>query len=136
MVCSDEIKNTVGQLDGAAAPPGTTVTWHDGLYTCTYRLPDGVLILSVKQSTDGNAALSYFTGLKSATADATTLEGLNGLGLPAYRSAGGTVAFVKDELTLLVDATGMPATVGPQHTERTSYAFTIASNVLACWKGQ
>lgn len=134
MVCKGDVKDAVKQLSGLSADPQTTATWTDKLYTCTYTLPEGVLVLSVKQSANADAAQAYFAGLEAGAAGASKLEGLNGLGLPSYKTASGTAAFVKDDMTLLVDATKMPAMVGPEKTERSSYAFTVASNVLVCWK--
>ena len=124
----------VRQLAGLTADPQTSTTWASSLFTCTYALPEGHLVLSVKESTDPATARAYFDGLQAAAPKSVVLQGFDGLGLPAFTSPAGTAAFVRDSMTLLVDASGLPATVGPQKTERTSFAYAVATNVLACWK--
>ena len=42
---------------------------------------------------------------------------------------------VKDNETLTVDATGLPAVFGSQQQKRTDLAYEIASDVLGCWTG-
>lgn len=134
MVCAGDVVAAVKQLGGLSSNPVTTSTWKNSLFTCTYRLPEGDLVLSVKESADPQAARAYFDGLQAGAPSPTSLEGLRGLGLPSFETQAGTVAFVKDAMTLLVDATRMPPLVGPQGTARTSFAFAVAGNVLACWK--
>ncbi len=134
MVCGPEIRASIRMLLALPAPPEGSSTWREGLFTCTYALPQGRLVLSVQQSADAAAARSYFTGLRSRTPRSTALTGLTSLGLPAFQSADGIASFVKDDLTLEVDASGLAATVGPHRTSRADFAYTVATDVLACWQ--
>jgi len=59
-----------------------------------------------------------------------------GLGLRAYEKANGTVVFLKDNMTLQVDATALPRLVGAQNTSRVDFAYTVATDILACWSGE
>ena len=134
MVCGPEIRGSIKTLLALPGPPAGTSTWANGRFTCTYALPQGRLVLSVQQSTDAAAAQTYFSALRIRTHTATTLTGLTSLGLPAFQSDNGIASFVKDNLTLEVDATGLTATVGPEHTSRGDFAYTVATDVLACWQ--
>ena len=134
MVCGPEIRGSIKTLLALPGPPAGTSTWANGRFTCTYALPQGRLVLSVQQSTDAAAAQTYFSALRIRTQTATTLTGLTSLGLPAFQSDNGIASFVKDNLTLEVDATGLTATVGPEHTSRGDFAYTVATDVLACWQ--
>lgn len=134
MVCGPEIQGSIKTLLALPELPTGASTWVDGLFTCTYALPQGRLVLSVKQSSDSAAAMTYFTSLQNRTRTSTALTGLTSLGLPAFQSDSGIVSFVKDNLTLEVDATGLAATVGPQRTSRGDFAYTVATDVLACWQ--
>ena len=134
MVCGPEIRGSIKTLLALPGPPAGTSTWANGRYTCTYALPQGWLVLSVQQSADALAAQTYFNALRSRTQTATTLTGLTSLGLPAFQSDTGIASFVKDNLTLEVDATALVATLGPQHTSRGDFAYTLATDVLACWQ--
>ncbi|MEO3936908.1 hypothetical protein V3N99_09135 [Dermatophilaceae bacterium Soc4.6] len=134
MVCGEEIQGSIETLLALPGRPAGTSTWGDGLFTCTYTLPQGRLVLSVQQSADPAAAMTYFATLRNRTRNAAALTGLTALGLPAFQSDSGIVSFVKDNLTLKVDATALTATVGPQRTSRGEFAYTVATDVLACWQ--
>jgi len=43
------------------------------------------------------------------------------------------VMFLKDHMTLLVDAHAMNGIIGPQRHTATDLAYTLATAVLACW---
>lgn len=134
MVCGGDVPTNIrDSLKLKATPKGTT-KWSDNLFTCTYPLADGNLVLTVKQSTNDSTARAYFNSRKAAAAKASTLSGLASLGLPAYETAGGTASFVRDNLTLEVDATAMKSVVGVEKTTRKDFAYTVASFVLACWR--
>ena len=64
------------------------------------------------------------------------VTGLADLGRPAYESTNGIVVFLKDNMTLLVDSSALPPQVGPQNTPRADLAYTVATDVLACWTGK
>ncbi|HST46919.1 hypothetical protein [Jatrophihabitans sp.] len=132
MVCSQDIRDqvrTVLQLD---APAPVQSSWRDKLYTCSYTLPMGRMVLSVKESADKPAAREYFEGLRGQLG---STEPLLGLGEQAYATKTGIAVVLKDNMTLRVDTTGLPAVFGPQQQRRTDLAYEIASDVLGCWTG-
>ena len=135
MICSAEIRTDVATLLALRHPPPAASTWAGHRYTCTYRLPAGRLVLSVQESPDLPAARRYFTGLRRHLGATQPLPGISGLGLPAYQ-ADGTAVFLKDDKTLHVDATALPPQLGPTGDSRTDLAYTLATDVLACWTGK
>ncbi|WP_157597386.1 hypothetical protein [Streptacidiphilus rugosus] len=133
MVCSPEIRKDVTKILTPANAPTTTTTWTDHLYTCTYHLPTGQLVLTVKESPDAASATSYFEALRTRLGRTTPLTVAQALGNPGYESPGGTVVILKDGKTLRVDATRLPAASGPHHLSRSDLAYEIASDILGCW---
>lgn len=132
MVCGAEIQGKVRQVLKLTAVPVTRSTWVHRLYTCTYSLPMGPLVLSVKESPDKTSAAGYFDGLRQRL---SPTEPLAGLGERSFATPTGTAVVVKDTMTLAVDATGLPAVFGPEQQKRTDLAYEIASDVLGCWTG-
>jgi hypothetical protein len=132
MVCGDDIMGKVVQVLKLTKKPVTTTTWANQLYTCTYALPMGPMVLSVKQSSSNAAAKAYFTSLRSTLGPTETLVGL---GEGAYRTTTGIAVVVKDNMTLKVDTTRLPAVFGPEDQKRTDLSNQIASDVLGCWTG-
>lgn len=133
MVCGQEIRAKIAQILALPTDPLPSSTWAAGLYTCTYRLPSGALVLSVRESSDPAAARSSAQSAVAALPGAAAIEGLTNLGLPGYQSPAGAVAFAKDSFALTVDATGLLEPVGPHGISRSSLAYQIATDVLACW---
>lgn len=132
MVCSDDIRAQVRKVLQLSAPAPVRSSWQDQLYTCAYTLPMGQLVLSVKQSDGKAAARAYFESLRTRLGGA---EPLLGLGEQAYGTKTGTAVVLKDNMTLQVDATGLPEVFGSQQQRRTDLAYEIASDVLGCWTG-
>jgi hypothetical protein len=132
MVCSDDIKDQVRTVLKLKTPAPVRSSWQDQLYTCTYTLPMGTMVLSVKQSAGKPAARAYFEGLRARLG---STEPLLGLGERAYATRTGVAVVLKDNMTLRVDTTGLPAVFGPQRQRRTDLAYEIASDVLGCWTG-
>lgn len=133
LVCGTEIARNVEKLAGLAATPQGTATWADGLYTCTFQLPAGPLVLSVKDSTDLSVGHAYFTSLRERLGSTRPLHGLQALGLPAYETRDGETVFLKDGKTLLVDATRLTEEVGPHTASPAEVAYEIATDVIGCW---
>lgn len=133
MVCGDETKANVVKILALSGPPHTVDSWKDKQYTCTYHLSDGPLVLSVKVSADDAAAHAYFGALKPSLGSTRPIEGLANLGLPAYQNAAGSVVFVKDNMTLHVDASRLPAAVGPHGVSRNDLSYEVATAILGCW---
>ena len=133
MICGSETRATVATLTGLTAQPQTKATWADHIYTCTYQLSGGPLVLSVKESPDVPTARIYFDALRVRLGNTKPLTGMAGLGFPAYETTTGTVVFLKDNKTLEVNASALPAHVGPEGSTPADFAYTIATDVLACW---
>lgn len=132
MVCGDEVRGDITKVLALPSQPATASTWVDQLYTCTYRLPMGPLVLSVKQAANATAAHDYYTASRNRMGSTVDTAGL---GTYAYRTPGGVVGLVKDNFTLTVDATGLPPQFGSQGQKRTDLAYEVASVVLGCWTG-
>jgi hypothetical protein len=132
MICSDDIKGKVKQVLKLSTDAPTRTSFVDHLYTCTYTLPQGPLVLSVHDSASKAAAGTYYTGLRPTLGPTS---GLPGLGEHAYGTSRGTVVVLKDRQTLVVDATALPSVFGSDQQKRTDLAYEIASDVLGCWTG-
>ncbi len=136
MICGSETKDNLAKMLALSAAPHSVDSWADRIYTCTYHLADGPLTLSVKESADANAAHGYFDSLKATLGSTHTIDGLANLGLPAYENTDGSVVFVKDNMTLHVDASQLPEKVGPHGVSRNDLSYEIATAILACWSGK
>jgi hypothetical protein len=132
MVCSEDIRQQVRTVLKLSSPAPVQASWQDQLYTCTYTLPMGKMVLSVKQSANAAAADSYYQALRRQLGSTETLPGL---GERAYATKDGYVVVGKDNMTLRVDTTTLPVVFGPQQQRRTDLAYEIASDVLGCWTG-
>jgi hypothetical protein len=132
MVCGAEVRGDVGEALGLPALPPATSTWADHVFTCTYRLPAGPLVLAVQDSPNPAAAQRYLAAERSRLRPTTAAAGLTD---GAFRTRSGIVGLSKDSDTLTVDASGLPAEFGPQRQKRTDLAYEVASVVLGCWTG-
>ncbi len=133
MVCGSEIRQAVAGVLGLPAMPAAGSTWSNGLFSCTYRLASGPLVLSVDDSDSVSAGRRYFTALEGRASDPQPLRGLQTFGLPSFRTAAGTVAFLKDGKTLVVDATAQSGSIGQHHLSPSDLAYAVAADVIACW---
>jgi hypothetical protein len=132
MVCAGDVPADVAAIFDRPTVPVTSRTWVDNLYTCTFQLPVGPLVLSVQESADPAAARAHYAAGRKRFPAATDLPGLGEI---AYLTPGGTVGLVKDNVTLTVDATALPATFGADRQKRTDFAYEVATVVLGCWTG-
>lgn len=132
MVCAEETRATLStMLAGAAVPPGTA-NWDDPVYTCTFTLPVGRLVISVTEGADSATTSRAFTALQHRLG---RTHDLLGLGQASYASSNGDVVLRKGHNILRVDATGLPAQFGRQQQKRTDFAYETASIILGCWTG-
>ena len=133
LLCSQDVRGEV-IADALNVPsvPAPQSSWADHVYSCTYALQQGRLVLAVTVAPSDAAAR---TDLKSMAGQlgATTQE--PGLGQKAYSTTAGTVVAVKDNLVLRVDATGMADDLGDTHEGRLDFARVIAAGVFSCWTG-
>lgn len=136
MICGPKTVAAVGTILALKQQPHIVKTWAHNLYACTYHLPDGALVLSVQESTDAAAALAHSHELATTFPSTSPIEGLANLGFPGYETPDGIVVFVKDNMTLEVDASALPATIGPHEITGNALAYQLATDVLACWTGQ
>jgi hypothetical protein len=130
MICAAETHSTITEVLGLTSTPTSTASWQDHLYTCTYRLPMGTLIVSVKQSANPAAAAAYYRASRATLGGTETLDGL---GEHSYGSKTGTVVLIKDNDTLTVDATHLPDVFGTESSKRFDFAYELASDILGCW---
>ena len=133
MVCGPEIRGIVGRLFAMSPAPEGTATWVDHLYTCTYQGPVGPLVLSVKESPNAAAAHGYLRSVRERLSPTQPLVGLANFGLPSFETTAGTVVFLKDNSTLMVDATKVRPSADQQYTSRLDLAYEVASDVIGCW---
>lgn len=135
MICGSETRHNVATLLALPAPPTASTTWVDHVYTCTYHLAQGPLVLSVHEAGSVPAARSYFDALRDHLGTTHALRGAAGLGLPAFETAAGNVVFLKDDKTLQVDGTQLPRNVERSQRTPTDLAYTLATDILGCWSG-
>ena len=133
MICNDETKGDVAQILALTSAPSTDTSWADSTYTCTYRLDGGPLVISVKESPDAAAARKHFDALQKKLPGAEPIKGLANLGFPAYQTPGGSVVFLKDNSTLHVDGSRLPAALGPDGVTPAAFSYQVATTILACW---
>jgi hypothetical protein len=136
MICGAEIRRDVVTMLALHLAPSTTTTWAGHLYTCTYHLPAGPLVLSVKESPDVASATAYFNALRQRLAPTHPLAGLLSLGETAYDTPGGMVVVLKDDKILQINATGLPRVAGQHQQSRTNLAYEVASDIIGCWTGK
>jgi hypothetical protein len=130
MVCGGSVRADIAAVLGRPTIPIISRTWISRLYSCTFQLPVGPLVLSVKESADPAAARAHYATTRR---DAPAAKDTPGLGETAYLSPDGIVGLVKDNFTLTVDATGLPAEFGTEGQKRTDFAYEVATIVLGCW---
>ena len=76
---------------------------------------------------------TYFDHLRHQSAGAIPISGMESFGLLAFETTSGQVAFLKDDKTLLVDATGLSPRRLPSGTSRQDVAYAVAAAVIGCW---
>lgn len=134
MVCAGQVVTAIAKILGLNAEPTPTPTWEQPMYSCTYEVDGDPLVLSVHDATDETEGAAHFEELQAGLKNAEQIEGLQGLGLPSFSTDDGMVSFLRDGKTLLVDATALPAGLGPDGTRTQSQvAYAVASAVLTCW---
>ena len=135
MICSEEeIQNAITLTLGLSGHPQKTSEWVKPVYTCTYRLPEGPLRLSVTELGSDAAAVQEFNRLRSQY-DKASIQTLDAFAVPAFLASDDVVITVKDNKLLRVDASQLPKTVGPNHRTRRDLSYIVASSVLRCWTG-
>ena len=132
MVCADEAKETVKEILALPELPATTDHWDGTAYSCTYPLAAGDFVMTVVESASDAAAVTEAAEL-AASLQAQPIEGLANLGLPGYQSKDGHVVFAKDNMTLHVDASALPAAVGPHGVTADKFGYEMATTILGCW---
>lgn len=132
MVCGDDIRAQVTQVLQLKMPAITHSTWTNQLFSCTYALPMGPMVLSVEQSSTNAEAAKYFAALRPSLGKTETVPGL---GERAYGTGTGIILVIKDNMTLKVDTTALPEVFGSNQQRRSDLAYEVASDVLGCWTG-
>src|SRR4051794_8326473 len=83
MVCGDEVRGDITKVLSLRTAPATSATWVEHVYTCTYRLPEGPLVLSVRESPTDAAAHSAYLADRAGLGSTVDTAGL---GKYAYRT--------------------------------------------------
>jgi hypothetical protein len=130
MICNSEVRNDIIQVLALKTAPHSTARFVDHLYTCTYRLPAGPLVISVKDLADAPATSRYYITLRHMLGNPAAVAGL---GQGAFGTSDGKIVLRKDSHVLQVDASGLPAVFGAQSEKRSDFAYEIASDILGCW---
>ncbi|QNE14518.1 hypothetical protein [Pseudarthrobacter sp. NBSH8] len=133
MVCGDQPMDRLTSILDLKEDTHTVNNWADSTFTCTYHLDEGDLVISVMEAKDQATALTYFDALQALAENATPIQGLANLGFPAYETADGSAVFQKDSFVLHVDATDLPASLGPENITRNALAYQLSTTILACW---
>jgi len=133
MVCGDQPMDRLTSILDLDSDPHTINDWANNTFTCTYHLNEGALVISVQEAADKASALKYFDAMQALAKEAKPIEGLPNLGFPAYETADGSAIFQKDNFILHVDATDLPATIGPDNITRNALAYQLSTTILACW---
>ncbi|KQY56644.1 MULTISPECIES: hypothetical protein [unclassified Nocardioides] len=135
MVCDGDVADDVQRISGLGKAPTRQASWSEPMYTCTYSLPEGPLVLSVHDATDAQSGRDHYETLRTTLDDAQDIVGMTSLGLPAYETGDGVAVFIKDDKTLEVDATALPDGLGPDgDMTQADLAYAVATSVLACWE--
>lgn len=134
MICGPEIRGSVAAILALSTRPQPTSTWADHVYTCTYHLAQGPLVLSVTESGTPAAGKAHFDALQQRLAPTQTIPPPLNLDLPAFQKSDGRVVFLKDDKTLLVDPTALPEEVAAKET-REAMAYELAIDIMGCWSG-
>jgi hypothetical protein len=137
MTCSEEeIQNAIALTLGLSGRPQRSSVWVKPVYTCTYRLNEGPLRLSVTEFGSDAAAVHAFNQTKSQyERDKVPIQTLDAFEVPAFLASDDVVLTVKDNKLLRVDATRLPKTVGPLHRARRDLIYLVTSAILRCWSG-
>jgi hypothetical protein len=133
MICGSEVRQAVKLMFGLLQMPSTTHTWSNQIFTCTYALRGGALVLSVEDPADPKSGDVYFAALRSRLAGAQLIDGSENFGFPAFQTTSGNVVFLKDGKTLRVDASGLPDASLPLGASHMATAYAIAAAVVGCW---
>lgn len=134
MVCGDEVKKDMATRLGLPEAPHSVNTFNDKIFTCTYHLTEGDLVISVKETANEKAAKTYFEAMQVEVPNAADIKGLANLGFPAYSNDAGSVVFLKDHMILHVNATDITTQLGPDKMTPAEFAYQTATTILACWK--
>ena len=132
MICDQEIRGEIADALALGSDPVPEPGWSDHVYTCTYALPMGRLVMSVTVTPSDAAARKELSGMRAGLASAAPEPGL---GQEGYSADNGTVVAAKDNMVLRVDATGLPDDLGTVHERRIDFARVIAAGVFSCWTG-
>ena len=124
-VCQPMVANGIVEFLGGPLPAPQHGGWAGHVYTCTYPLAGGRLVLTVTQLRNRAAAATAYNRLAQAAAHRTRL---NGLGNAAYQAPDGTLVARKDQFVLDADPTGAPSGIRPA-----DLAFAAVVAVMGCW---
>lgn len=135
MICTGQVVDDVARIMGLDEPVEPSSSWSSPMFTCTFELEQGPLVLTVHDATEPDAGMAHFEAQRTSATDVAAIKGVYSLGLPAYETEAGLVSFIREGKTLEVDATGLKGTkLGVEEDmTKAGIAYAVASSVLACW---
>lgn len=134
MICNGQVVKSVTSFFDLEEAPVPSSTWDQPMFTCTYDLESGPLVLTVHDATDPEKGKAYYESLRKSLGSPEEFKGMLGLGRPGFATGDGTVVFITDGKTLEVDATALSGKMGVNGTSTPSdAAYAVASAVVACW---
>lgn len=133
MVCSAEAETDITGVLGVSLVSRPTATWAAPVYTCTYALSAGPMVLSVRELGDAAETSTYFDAAQRAATEPVSLPGL---GEAAFSESTGNVLVRKDFKILLVDVTGLPEFFGQPRLARVAIGIQVGRIIMACWIGE
>jgi hypothetical protein len=130
MVCQAEAQEDIEEALGLPTTEPPTSTWHDRLFTCTYRYPGGVMLVSVQELPDAAAATRYFDAQQAAAPGPVPFPDMG----DAAFAVNNTATYVRrDRFVLKVDVSGLPEALGDKQTPRNHVGIAVSSVIVGCW---
>jgi hypothetical protein len=132
MICQPEAADEIAAAIGVQPNQPPASSWANQVYSCRYTYPTGVMVLSIKELSDGAATAAYYTAAQNALPSHTTVQVL---GQDGFVGPDGSTYVRKDFKVLRVDVSALPATFGQPPEPRADAAFTVAAVIMSCWTG-
>ena len=131
MVCARKAVGDIAQVLGVKATVRAP-TWVNHRFACTYSYGEGAMVLSVKELSSWTETYAYFDSLARTLHKTVPILGL---GQGAFRVRDGSVVVRKDWKVLVVDTSGLHASIGSPPSSRSQVALNVAAVILGCWAG-
>lgn len=133
MICDSAASIEYVVREKPRRPPAPTFVDH--LYSCRYEYPEGVMVLSVKESPDMAATVAYFMAMRDKHPGGRAAKMY--FSQMAYVAPDGSVLVSSNFKVLWVDVSGLRDGLGtpPPALSASAVAFHVAEIFLAYWGG-